>query len=510
MSDSNANTSRKQPSDYINHPEVQQCLKQLKKLFGENYESLLVSDTLDDEGHQYVNLVQKGGGVLGVALVGYTYILETVGIRFLRLAGTSAGAINTAMLAVIGKKQDAKSPKILEYLSNLNFFKLVDGHPVAQQLIKTFITNKKFEKNLVRYLRIFGILFFGSIFLDILFVGLGHHHGWARAAGMISFLFTAILFVIFAALTGYTLYLYNRLKESGYGINPGNYFLEWMKQIMNENEVTTVEALNAKAADLPTLKVRDPKNQNASTLTADVTFISAELVSQNKVELPRMYGLFRSNYNDDPLHPAGFVRASMSIPVFFESYTIENIPSPATHPEIKNAWANFFNEDVTIPATARFVDGGMLSDFPINIFYNPKIIEPRLPSFGIDLDDSDPRTDQTATPDSWSLMNYLGRMFNTIRFYYDKDFLIKNRVFKKGIGSIPLSDFNWLNFFVSEDDKMKMFIRGAQAATGFLQSFKWNDYRKERIEMQRVLNEKQQPETTASGEPERSFYSRKA
>ena len=50
------------------------------------------------------------------------------------------------------------------------------------------------------------------------------------------------------------------------------------------------------------------------------------------------------------------------------------------------------------PSTARFVDGGMLSNFPINLFYNPKVITPRLPSFGIDLDDSKPDdTEKNAT-----------------------------------------------------------------------------------------------------------------
>jgi NTE family protein len=90
-------------------------------------------------------------------------------------------------------------------------------------------------------------------------------------------------------------------------------------------------------------------------------------------------------------------------------------------------------------------------------------------------------------------------MFNTIRFYYDKDFLIKNSVFKKGIGSIPLSDFNWLNFFLTDEEKLTMFIRGAQAACGFLQAFKWADYRAERIKMQQILNERQEPEKMESG-----------
>ena len=36
----------------------------------------------------------EGGGVLGIALTGYTYILEQAGIRFLGVGGTSAGSIN--------------------------------------------------------------------------------------------------------------------------------------------------------------------------------------------------------------------------------------------------------------------------------------------------------------------------------------------------------------------------------------------------------------------------------
>src|SRR3990170_9374 len=92
--------------DFLNDPEVEGCLKELQQLFGNKGERLVVSDVLDTDGHQYVNLVQKGGGVLGVALVGYTYILEQMGVRFIRQAGTSAGAINTALMVVTGKKQE--------------------------------------------------------------------------------------------------------------------------------------------------------------------------------------------------------------------------------------------------------------------------------------------------------------------------------------------------------------------------------------------------------------------
>lgn len=493
MDSNNIGNKKLTPSDYINHPEVVQCIQSLKSRFGENFENLIVSDTLDEEGHQYANLVQKGGGVLGVALVGYTYVLEQVGIRFLRLAGTSAGAINTSLLAVIGDKKQAKSTKILEYLCNLDFFNLVDGHPVARWLIKKIITKKKFEKNLLDISKFLGGSFLTALILLIILISLGHWYDWAWKAGMILFAITGILLLILIASVAYTMYLYKRLKESGYGINPGKFFYDWIKQVMEENGVSSVTELNAKASGLPNIRIRNPETQNADSLFGDVTFITAELVSENKIEFPRMYSLFRTN--PDQIHPAGFVRASMSIPVFFESFTIQDIPQTQ---EIKAAWANIFSEDLPVPAQARFVDGGMLSNFPINIFYNPKIIEPRLPSFGIDLDDSDPHAQNTVSAQSWNLLNYIGRMFNTIRFYYDKDFLIKNRVFKKGIGSIPLAEFNWLNFFLSEEDKLKMFIRGAQTACGFLLSFDWKDYQKERIKMQQVLNEKNLPELTAA------------
>jgi NTE family protein len=56
-----------------------------------------VSDVVgnkEDNRLQYVDLAQQGGGVWGIALIGATYILEVMGIRFFVLAGTSAGAVS--------------------------------------------------------------------------------------------------------------------------------------------------------------------------------------------------------------------------------------------------------------------------------------------------------------------------------------------------------------------------------------------------------------------------------
>ena len=43
---------------------------------------LQLSDVTDSESHQYVDLVMEGGAMLGLSLVGYTFALESMGLRF--------------------------------------------------------------------------------------------------------------------------------------------------------------------------------------------------------------------------------------------------------------------------------------------------------------------------------------------------------------------------------------------------------------------------------------------
>ena len=69
----------------------------LESLRGKTY-----SDIVDARGMQYVDLVMEGGGMLGIALVGYTWALEQAGIRFLGIGGTSAASSN-ALIEQIGR-----------------------------------------------------------------------------------------------------------------------------------------------------------------------------------------------------------------------------------------------------------------------------------------------------------------------------------------------------------------------------------------------------------------------
>ena len=109
-----------------------------------------------------------------MALVGYTYVLEQMGIRFLKQAGTSAGAINTALMTVIGNKQDVKSPQVLQAICDLDFFSLVDGHPVARWIIRRFITDGDFMKKVKLRLTLLGGFLIFLLACDLVLIGLSH------------------------------------------------------------------------------------------------------------------------------------------------------------------------------------------------------------------------------------------------------------------------------------------------------------------------------------------------
>ena len=100
------------------------------------------SDILDTEGNQYVDLVLGGGGVLGIALVGYTYVLEELGLRFLRVGGTAAGAVTALGLAALGPPARRKSTRLLAELADLDGWSFVDGRPAAKSLVRDFLEGR--------------------------------------------------------------------------------------------------------------------------------------------------------------------------------------------------------------------------------------------------------------------------------------------------------------------------------------------------------------------------------
>jgi NTE family protein len=479
--------------------EATPSLEKLRARFGDTPPK--VSDIVDAQGHQYVNLVQEGGGVLGVALVGYTYVLEQMGIRFMRMAGTSAGAINTMLMTCLGNKEDAKSLAVLEEINKKPFFDFVDGSTTARNMIRRLITSKSYMK---RLLWTVGITLGAFVIAFPLFT-------YAWGTGSRSWLFWAALILALASFSGIVYMVWwvissrQKFYKAEFGINPGKQFEDWISGILAKCNIHNLKDLEAHVQKVPEGLFRSAhpepdmslEDLNKPVLADFLSIVTSDLTNQMKVEFPRMWSL----YWDDPakVSPAFFVRASMAVPFFFKPFIIKDIAPDKVLP----AWGQFIGmeDKERIPNIARFVDGGMLSNFPINVFFNPKIAKPRLPTFGIRLDDTDPKTqkDQYDT-----IGGFAGAMISTLRSHYDKEFLLKNADFNRTVGRIDVSGINWLNFNISDAEKLKLFRRGAEAAARFflgpdpkpgeegLEStgsggFDWEYYKVKREEMKTML-----------------------
>ena len=381
------------------------------------------SDVEDRHGNQYVDLVQEGGGVLGIALVGYTYVLEKAGIRFCSLAGTSAGAINTMMMAGLGKIEEEKSEIILDILSNKNLYDFVDGDKAVKKIIDKVINKEK-----------------GSNFS--LF--------WKIRNGLKIF----------------------KILKKKLGINPGNDFETWITDELEKAGISSMLDLENLRKDLPQNLRNVNTGEEINNMVAKLAIITSDITTHTKTEFPRMSELYWENPNE--VSPAKLVRASMSIPFFFEPFEIDNIPNSG-NPKDEN-WYNLARYNGPVPSKVKFVDGGMLSNFPINVFHREDGGVPRMPTFGARL--STYRENFSKTD---SILGMSGAMISTMRQIYDYDFLLKNPDYSRLICRIDADGkFNWLDFNMSDEDQVNLFNAGAQKALDFLLGFDWEEYKEVR------------------------------
>jgi len=144
-------------------------------------------------------------------------------------------------------------------------------------------------------------------------------------------------------------------------------------------------------------------------------------------------------------------------------------------------WKEYASYFGPVPPSVKFVDGGMLSNFPINVFHRQDGSIPRMPTFGVRL--SPFRENYSSVK---NLGGFAGAMVSTMRQIFDYDFLLKNPDYKQLICRIDASEkFNWLDFNMSEDDQIKLFNLGAKKAVEFLKDFDWEKYKETRKKLKR-------------------------
>lgn len=388
------------------------------RLTGLRDEGRVFSDVVDDAGHQYVDLVMEGGGTLGLALVGYIWALEEAGIRFLGIGGTSAGSIGAMLLAGLDVPAARKAPPLMEALSSVDFIEFVDGGYSARKLADAISAGRRLPA-----------IFWGGI---------------------------QAVRVVFG-------------KWRRWGINPGDAFEQWLEKTLRDAGVNDLEGLEGRLLTRPaglTLRTgagdgdQAPRHWKLAVIAADVS-------TQNKVVFPAMGPLY---FDVNAIHPARFVRASMAIPLFFRALR----PTIPTEPGYRERWAELMNlelaEDESLPEYAVFVDGGVLSNFPIAEFHVRDAV-PHRPTFGVKLGSS--RQFERIE----GVFELLAGIFNSARRILDKDFLRRNSDYDLLVAEVDTRDYSWLKFSMNEKEQLGLIKAGAETACAFLEGFDWERYK---------------------------------
>jgi NTE family protein len=158
----------------------------------------------------------------------------------------------------------------------------------------------------------------------------------------------------------------------------------------------------------------------------------------------------------------------MSIPYFFRPVKIGSVPQGEAAAE---NWERLVKYRGPVPRQVFMVDGGIMSNFPINVFHRYNTV-PRMPTFGVRLGDDRQKPNKITTP-----LNLFGSIFNSIRHLHDYDFILKHPDYSLLIGKIDVGSHDWLDFALTDDAKFDLFRRGAEGAAAFLRKFDWHEYK---------------------------------
>lgn len=390
---------------YTQHPEVLEIITGLQGLAAQCPDGLTGSGIRDEAGHEYIDLVMEGGGTLGVALLGYIYVLESANIRFLRLAGTSAGSIVAMLLAGGGPIDASKSAWLIEAVAGKDFGDFIDGDKEVQRFINAVLDPEERSGKKARL---------SSRVLDDL--------------------------------------------RDHYGLNPGDHFRDWMAQLLHERGIDTLGQLYALRLGTPAgIHNRHTGQTLPSSRWQRVSVITAELSTGAKVALPDMAQLYWPQPDD--VNPADFVRASMSVPVFFYPMVVKDIP---TDESAQTRWREQANYHGTIPPEVYFVDGGTMSNFPMSLLYDEQMAQ-EAPLWGIKMG-----ADRVSYNACDSFGAFAGALLGSLMSFYDNDFLVQHPAYRSQVGVIDTGTHNWLDFHLRDEAKLDLFVRGARAARDFL------------------------------------------
>ncbi len=229
------------------------------------------------------------------------------------------------------------------------------------------------------------------------------------------------------------------------GLYEGKYFKTWLSEVLADLEVET----------FGDLKVEDRGSSLTTEQSYRLVVLATDITRGELVRLPWDYGKYGLDPDQQPVVDA--VRASMSIPLFFEPVSLAAKTGPKS----------------------TLVDGGVLSNFPIDTFDRTDDACPRWPTFGVTLFPRLPAGNDMIFPRTSlprrGIVRYLESLVTTTIVGHDQAYLdkpwVKARSFE--IDTTPVSP---IDFQIDDRQEADLYDRGVVAANHFLGTWDWQDY----------------------------------
>jgi NTE family protein len=234
------------------------------------------------------------------------------------------------------------------------------------------------------------------------------------------------------------------------GLHPGRYVTEWLRRELADLGVHTFGDLRREdPGDDPALA---PWQRYRLVVTA------TDVTRGRLLRLPwdyRDYGL-----DPDAQPVADAVRASLAIPFFFAPRTLR---------------------DLRTGRRSTLLDGGVLSNFPVEIFDRTDAASPRWPTFGVGVGDLLSDEEVSVFPHHRLLpppVRLLDSLVATTVNGRDRTYLAQPCVRRRAI-SIDTSGTRATDFDISAAERARLVTAGATAARDFLAGWNWVDYLRE-------------------------------
>jgi NTE family protein len=236
------------------------------------------------------------------------------------------------------------------------------------------------------------------------------------------------------------------------GVYSGDYLAQWLRPILNDQlGVHTFGDLRISQEEDPGMSLPVSRRYGLVVHTSDVT-------RRQLVRLPWDYNFYGQDRDQQDVVEA--VRASMSIPFFFEPVTFEALVADVDLPRPGGGSIRTHYDGGSV----TWVDGGMLRNFPINAFDRVDGKAPRWPTIGVKLSAL-----ATAMPTTVAARSAYGVGRGCLATLtsewdgYDVDASTAGRTIFVDHGQVGTTDFD-----LTQAQKDMLFLNGVTAATEFV------------------------------------------